>query len=151
MFILDIGAASLYQRPAPLQIVPIVLVYLFSAAAQAEQNPAHPKQSSEKGWRGTLSKLLLRADFIITPTAASSYKGRDHRQILYNAHGRLLLLKKKYRPDPDNQFLTKYNKLPLCITVKCCLQTYIYDVPYVYNLSVKKKKTGKFQNLGEGV
>jgi hypothetical protein len=49
MFILDIWAASLYQRPAPLQIVPI-LEFLFSAVAQAEQNAAHPKQSIGDGW-----------------------------------------------------------------------------------------------------
>jgi hypothetical protein len=48
MFILDIGAASLYERPAALQIVPI-LQFLFSSVAQAEQNAAHPKQRSEKG------------------------------------------------------------------------------------------------------
>ncbi len=49
MFILDVGAASLYQRPAALQIVPIVLEFLFSTAAQAEQNAAHPKVLKKVG------------------------------------------------------------------------------------------------------
>jgi hypothetical protein len=94
----------------------------------------------------------IAGDVIIKRTAAYVLiKKGSTQSCLRKAHVRLLLLKNESRPDPDNQFLTKYNKLPVCITVKCCLQPYIYDVPYVYNLPVKKKKKGKFKNLGEGV
>jgi hypothetical protein len=111
MFILDIGAASLYQSPAALQIVPI-LQFLFSTVAEAEQNAAHPNKVLKKVDEGHTTGTTAGQHYYYAHGRVRLLRNGS-RQLLTKAHGRVLLLKKESR----NQFLTKYGKLPVCITV----------------------------------